>query len=146
LREISYPFQLTVPREIECSLAEAWSAWANPAELSTWFTTEARQDFRVGGRYVNADHDSGTFLEIVPRCIIRFSWEQPQHQPGSQVRVEFKELTPKLTEVRLTHERLGSDEEVANLTEGWSWALDSLKNYLEKNEPIAFDQWKAAKK
>lgn len=124
-------------------LERVWDAWADSGQMSTWFSEGTRQDFRVGGRYENGDHDAGTFLEIEPMESIRFTWEQKIHHPGSVVEVRFESASAEETEVQIHHTDLFDESEVENLTEGWSWALDSLKNYLEKGRPIGFDEWKA---
>lgn len=138
-------FALSVSRSVACPLDQAWSAWAVASELSRWFTTDAIQDFREGGRYENADRDAGTFLRIVPKKRIRFTWEQERHKPGSEVEVAFAAGKPGKTQIVLTHEKLSSKEEVEDLREGWSWAMDSLKNYLESGKPVAWEAWKAAR-
>jgi uncharacterized protein YndB with AHSA1/START domain len=128
---------------LSAPLAKAWSAWADAAELGHWFSPGAKQDFRVGGRYENADGDHGAFLAIEPERRIRFTWEQVAHHSGSEVELRFTPISEDETEVDLLHENLFNEKEVAELAEGWSWALDSLKSYLETGGGIGFDEWKA---
>jgi uncharacterized protein YndB with AHSA1/START domain len=138
-------FAVSVTRTVAADLDRCWYAWAEASELSKWFTTSAEQDFREGGRYRNADQDSGTFLRIVPKNRVRFTWEQELHQAGSEVEVTFQTLPTGKTRICLTHEKLSSQKEVADLREGWSWAMDSLKSYLESGKPISWKDWKAKK-
>lgn len=128
---------------VSASPVRAWDAWADAVELNRWFTTNAVQEFRVGGRYENGDHDCGTFLAIEPMSRIRFTWEQKIHHPGSEVEVRFLPRGDGECEVQIVHEKLAAEKEVADLTEGWTWALDSLKSYLETGRAIGFDEWKA---
>jgi uncharacterized protein YndB with AHSA1/START domain len=136
-------FELSVQRTIGAPVERAFAAWAEPARLNGWFTSAAEQDFREGGRYQNGDDDRGEFRKIVPQQLIRFTWENPQHRPGSVVEVQFEDKGAEKSTVRLTHSRLSSPEEVENLREGWSWALDSLKSYLETGKGISYDTWAA---
>jgi uncharacterized protein YndB with AHSA1/START domain len=136
-------FGLSVSRTVAVPVEKAWDAWAEAAQLERWFTTGAKQDFREGGRYENADRDAGEFRRIVPHKRIRFTWEQPKHQPGSVVEVRFEAKNPEKTGIVLSHEKLSSKEEVEDLREGWTWAMDSLKSYLETGEPIRWEDWKA---
>jgi len=138
-------FAVSVSRTVDVSLTKAWNAWAKAEELSKWFTTSAKQDFKEGGRYENADKDSGTFLKIVPKKRILFTWEQKQHKPGSEVEVTFQEKEKGKVRMCLSHEKLSSKAEVEDLREGWSWAMDSLKSYLETGKSISWKEWKQAK-
>ncbi|MBC8145765.1 MAG: SRPBCC domain-containing protein, partial [bacterium] len=52
-------YEVAVERSISVSAERAYTAWVDPAQISTWFTTNAVQDVRVGGRYSNDDNDSG---------------------------------------------------------------------------------------
>ncbi len=138
-------FAVSVSRTVDCPLERVWAAWAEADAMNRWFTTGAKLDFREGGRFENADKDAGTYLRIVPMKRIKFTWEQPQHQPGSQVEVTFSTGNNGKSQVVLTHEKLSSKDEVEDLREGWSWAMDSLKSFLETGEPIAWKVWKAAR-
>lgn len=138
-------FAMSVSRTIAAPLDRVWNAFAEAEELNRWFTTNAKQDFVEGGRYENADGDGGKFKRIVPQKRIRFTWEQKKHQPGSEVEAAFTPKGDDKTQLVLTHEKLSSKEEVEDLREGWSWAMDSLKSYLETGSPIRWEDWKAAK-
>jgi hypothetical protein len=47
--------------------------------------------------------------------------------------------------VKLTHRRIRSAEEREALRRHWSWALDSLKSWVETGEAIPHDAWVAAR-
>lgn len=132
---------MTVTRTIATGIKRAYAAWADPALLSRWFTTTARRDFQVGGRYENSDGDSGEFLKIVPNRLIRFTWENKQPQPESRVNVEFSQQGENCTAVRLTHEKLKTKKDADKLKQGWSWAMDSLKSFLETGIAISYSDW-----
>ena len=137
--------ELVVEREMTSSIEAAYEAWSSAEKLSAWFTTGAKQDLRVGGRYSNADGDCGTFLEVEPNQRIRFTWEQPCHSPGSEVTLEFRSIDSDVVNVRLTHAGLGRAEDQSDLALGWEWALDSMKSFLETGSGIRYRDWEAMK-
>jgi len=137
-------FGVDVQRTVAAPVERAWAAWTVAGELARWFTTEAEVDLRVGGRYRNADGDAGEFTRIEPNQRLRFTWEQPQHRHGSVVEVTFTDRGDGRTTIRLSHTRLGSADDVADLRTGWSWAMDSMKAYLETGEGIRYDDWVGA--
>jgi uncharacterized protein YndB with AHSA1/START domain len=136
--------EVIVERSISVPVERAYHAWADPAQVAAWFTTHAEQDVRVGGRYSNADGDSGEYLEVQPGERLRFTWEQPKAAPGSNVTVEFVPEAEDIVTVRITHNDLTADD-VAGLQDGWDWALDSLKSYLETGAPVTFEDWQSRK-
>lgn len=77
---------------------------------------------------------------------IKFTWENAQHGPGSSVTVLFESKGPEKCVVRLSHERLASVADADDLKGGWSWAMDSLKSYLETGRPIPHYEWVKAQK
>jgi uncharacterized protein YndB with AHSA1/START domain len=131
----------TVKQTIHVPSEKVFNAWAFAGELSKWFTTNAVQDFKVGGNYSNGDGDSGTFLEIIPGKLIRFSWENKNHCPGTEVTIELSELSPGITELKISHENLSNDEHINGMNKGWSWAVYSLKSYLETGKPVSYETW-----
>lgn len=136
--------EVIVERSISVPVERAYAAWEDPAQVATWFTTRAEQDVRLGGRYSNADGDSGEYLEVVPRERLRFTWEQPKAAPGSNVTVEFLPEAEDIVTVRITHNGLTADD-VAGLQDGWDWALDSLKSFLETGTAIPYEDWQSRK-
>ena len=117
-------------RRVMASPETVWSAWSDPERLAGWFTEHAEQDFRVGGRYSNADGDEGEFLEIVPNRLLRFTWEQADYAPGSSVTVELVPTGNGGTEVHVEHANVACDD-AGDLELGWNLSLDSLAKYLE---------------
>ena len=141
----SEPSEVVVERSISATAEQAYEAWADAGKLSRWFGTRAKQDLRVGGRYSNSDGETGEFLEVVPHRRLRFTWEQPQYPPGSQVAVEFLPEAEDVLTVRLVHSGLRRQDDVARVAEGWEWALDSLKSFLEAGEELPYREWLSRK-
>ncbi len=144
-RQRSKGYGTSVSRTISTTLQKAWDAWADPKVLSQWFTTNAEQEFVVGGRYSNGDGDSGMYKCITPLKHIRFTWESKHHEQGSDVVLEFRERDDGKVRIELTHEKLKSKKDADDLKEGWSWAMDCLKLYLETGSKIQFEEWQFQK-
>jgi uncharacterized protein YndB with AHSA1/START domain len=138
-------YEVSVSRVIAAPVADAWRAWTTEDGWNGWFTSRARIDLKVGGQYSNADEDTGTFLTVAPNERLRFSWDQAQHTAGSQVEVRFYEKERSKCQVVLQHSRLAKREQRDNLKEGWSWAMDSLRSYLETGRGITHADWMASK-
>lgn len=134
-------FAATVSRTINVPIQRVWDAWADSAQVSKWFTTNANQDFREGGMYDNGDGDRGIYKRIVPLKRLIFTWENEKHCPGTRVAIDFVSKGESKTGIVITHEKLadkaGSDE----MKMGWNWALTSLKSYLETGTPVNYEEW-----
>ncbi len=146
LREIGQrgeAFVATGQRTVAAPAEAVYAALTEPGQLSRWFTREAEADLRVGGRYRNADGDRGEFLVLDPPHRLRFTWENPEHCPGTVVQADIVSKGPSKTTVRLEHAKLPDREGFEEMKEGWSWALDSLKSFLETGEGVDFEEWRA---
>ncbi|MBD3161733.1 MAG: hypothetical protein GF346_05700 [Candidatus Eisenbacteria bacterium] len=139
-------FALSVTRTVGADRARAFDAFLDPKNQSIWFTTTAKADLRIGGRYENADGDTGQFLVIDRPIRVRFTWENPKHCPGTRVTVDFAESGPNRTQVRLTHAKLASADDREKMKQGWSWAMDSYRSYVETGRPITEAEWERRKK
>jgi uncharacterized protein YndB with AHSA1/START domain len=136
-------FMATVSRVVKSSPEHAFTAFVDPNVLSTWFTTKAKVDLRVGGRYSNADGDTGVFKVIDPFGRLVFTWENPEHCPGTLVGVRFDAKPGGKVTIGLGHSGIATKREWKEMKQGWSWALDSLKSYLETGRPITHEAWLA---
>jgi uncharacterized protein YndB with AHSA1/START domain len=135
---------LMLEKVIGSSIEKAFEAFTNPDILSRWFTKSASADLRVGGRYSNADGDHGKFLALDPPRRLTFTWENAAHCPGTVVNVFFsgsKENPEHGIRVTLEHSGLAGEKEYGDMKSGWSWALDSLKSFLETGKPITHEVW-----
>ncbi len=139
-------FVVNVTRTVAAPVERVWEAWADAATLSKWFTTKQSHEFVEGGPYENADGDKGVFKKIVKHDRLHFTWENEKHCPGSLVIVQFLPKGKDKTTVAITHEKLPNKAGVDEMREGWSWALDSLKSFLETGKPIPYEDWLAGRK
>lgn len=137
-------FAISVSRTISVPIEKVWGAWANSDQVSIWFTTKANHDFREGGTYDNGDGDKGVYKRIVPNKRLAFTWENEKHCPGSKVGIDFLPKGEAKSSIVLTHEQLPDQAGCEEMREGWTWALTSLKSYLETGEPIGYEAWKAS--
>ncbi len=131
-QKTSGEFECSVSRTISAPLASCWNAWANAEDLSAWMNCQHQQEFVVAGRYSNSDGDMGEFTIIEPMQRIRFTWEHPNHKPGSRVTIEFSEKEDARTLVRLVHGRLADTAEADDLSKAWGQMMDQLKAWLER--------------
>lgn len=148
-------FAVNVSKTINATVEEAFAAWSSPVGWNSWFTSGATVDFVVGGRYADADGDSGTFLKIVPpgppnrqgeAARIELSWEHAEHCPGSRVTVQFMRKSDAKVQVALTHDKIADEDGCRDMKGGWSWAMASLKSWLETGRGLSESEWKAAQK
>jgi len=133
-----------IRRQIGVSAERAFDALTRADLLSRWFTTAAQVDLRVGGRYRNADHDEGEFLVIEPPRRLHFTWENTGHCPGTVVELELRPLSGDSVELSLPHRDIKDAAGALDMERGWSWAMDSLKSFLEVGKPVPHAEWEAA--
>lgn len=136
---------LTLKQIVKCSPRDAFKAFTESGHLSRWFTTGAVCDLRVGGDYRNADGDRGKYLEILPPNSVKFTWDNEKHCPGTIVEVKFEGLGEGKSKMTLVHSNLASQEDFEDMRKGWTWALASLRSYLERGKPISFESWESGK-
>lgn len=144
LREVGQrgeAFVATVQRTIRASPERTYAALTEPELLSRWFSPNARADLRVGGRYENSDGDRGEFLRLEPPSRLKYTWENPEHAPGTVVEVSIDPKGSGKSLVLLEHSGLKNREDFEDLRRGWRWAMDSLRSYLENGRPIPYEEW-----
>ena len=139
--------KLQLKKVVKAPRAAVFDAWTKPELMRQWYapgtmkTPEASSDLRVGGLYhvqmkgemkgeqVNPTA-RGTYKEIVPNELIRFTWGwEGDPSPETLVTVEFKDVTGG-TEVTLTHERFASIEKRDSHEHGWIGCLENLAKFM----------------
>lgn len=134
-------YEVSVSRVIQAPARRVFDCFVEPADLSRWFARGAAVDARVGGRYRNRDGDRGEFLALRPPKLLRFTWENPRHAPDTVVEIAISKKGPRKVSAALTHRKLRSRRDVAKMKEAWSWAMDSLRSYVETGDPIGVAEW-----
>lgn len=135
-------FAVSVQRAMAAPVEVIWRALCESSEVSVWYRPRRRQGFYPGGRWSNAGGDRGQFRRIVPGSLLRFTWENPRHSPGSAVQIEISDKGGRCT-LKVTHRRIGTAEEREELRLLWSRALDSLKSWVETGAPVSEAAWRA---
>jgi uncharacterized protein YndB with AHSA1/START domain len=138
-------YNICVTKGIAAPLEKVFGAFSKTSELDKWFSKKSKQDFKVGGRFENADGDSGEFVKIRENKDLKFTWENPRHAPGSLVEIKVQASGNK-TNVVVTHDRIQKRDDADGLRIGWMFALESLKVYLEKGATLKFEDWQASQK
>lgn len=140
---------LEIKRFINAPRERVYRAWTDPAELQRWFgpeevrTIKIAADVRVGGKYrwdlVKQNGEEwtclGEYRELVPGKKIVFTWkwddDEAWENHDSVVTVELSDRDGG-TEVRLTHEKLPSEESRDRHNDGWNSVLDRLEKFFNK--------------
>jgi uncharacterized protein YndB with AHSA1/START domain len=144
-------YEVSVTRRVASSATRAFDALSRPGDLSQWFTRGARANLETGGTYSNRDGDRGRFLAVVRPKRLRMTWDNEKHAPGTIVEFTIAAVpgaagkktaaSGAKVQVGVTHSRLASRKEAETMKAAWSWALDSLRSYLETGKPIAVEAW-----
>ena len=138
-------YEISVTRLMEGAPSRAFDAISRPADLSHWFTRGARANLEVGGSYSNRDGDSGRFLTVVRPRRLRMTWENVNHAPGTIVDFTVSAIAGGRSRVAVTHSRIATRRDAEKMKEAWSWALDSLRSYLDTGKPISVEVWEEAR-
>jgi uncharacterized protein YndB with AHSA1/START domain len=134
--------EVSVTKIVDASIEKAYSAFADASVWSIWFSENTKIDLREGGRFSNADGDSGKYLEILPNQLLRFTWENGHI---GEVEICFKELSNSNTEITLRHSKLTTSESAQKMQPCWTWTLDNLETFLQTGRPLPFAEWKTQK-
>lgn len=135
------PSSLEISRTFKCSKRQLFDAWSSPTIMSRWFFADSNRcrdsdvevDFRVNGAYSlvmyfesgDSSRIHGTYKEILRYTVIRFTWNSV-NATDSEVELNFRELSPNRSELKLVH-RLLPDETSRTLHgNGWELCLANL--------------------
>lgn len=140
------PLNLEIKRTFKCSKRQLFDAWSQASVMSKWFFADRNRckdsdvdaDFRVNGNYSLVmyfeDGDSsriwGTYQEILRYTFIAFTWNSV-NADNSRVELNFRELSPNRTELKLVHKLLPDEESKALHNQGWELCLENLLVYVD---------------
>ena len=142
--------ELKMTRTIGAPVSKVFQAWTDPTLMQRWFAPhpyevrEAEADVRAGGKYrfvvASADDGphttTGEYLEVELNRRLDKTWfyEGPlgKDETPSILTVEFREVSPEVTELTLTHSKLRDREASEGASAGWALILDKLEAFLEK--------------
>jgi len=139
---------LEITRFINAPRAHVYAAWTDPAQLKQWWGPEGVRtrnftaDARVGGKYrwdlFNQEGEEmsvfGEYQELVPgrKVVFTWKWDDDENwtEHNSIVTVELADRDGG-TELRLTHEKLPSEDSRDRHSQGWDSVLDRLENFFK---------------
>ncbi len=131
---------LRLVRTIGAPAQKVFAAWLDPGLAAQWFapgdmSASASIEARVGGRYrvemKNPDGSThivgGEYREIVPNLRIVKTWQWEGSPTLTELTVDFREKTPGVTELTLTHTRFRDAEMRDKHSHGWEGCLVKLE-------------------
>lgn len=125
---------------ISASPRQIFDAFTKPEILDQWFSSRSQVNLRVGGQYNNSDGDCGEFKSIVRNKEIVFTWDNPEHSPGTIVSISIDEHENR-SYLRICHSELTSKVQADDMNRGWSWAIACLTMFLETGRIVTFGEW-----
>lgn len=142
----SNPLDLEIKRTFKCSKRQLFDAWSSPTIMSRWFFADSNRcrdsdvevDFRVNGAYSlvmyfedgTSSRIHGTYREILRYTVIVFSWNS-SNAKDSEVELNFRELSPNRSELKLVHKLLPDETSRALHANGWDLCLANLLALVE---------------
>ena len=142
---------LQITRLLKAPRHRVYAAWTDPGEIIKWFgpddiqTTKVVADARIDGELrwdlMTSDGEAmtmrGQYRELQPDRKVVFTWrwedDETWESHTSIVTVELQDRDGG-TELRLTHERLPTEQSADNHTRGWSGALDKLQRLFDPRD------------
>ena len=139
---------ITIVRAFAAPVGEVFAAWTDASIMREWLAPdpcvvlEATADVRLGGAYRivvrdpmgNTHVTTGEYREIVPgrRLVKTWVYEGPFHADRypTLLTVDFRETSPRSTEITLRQDQLLTDEDRAGNREGWRLCFDKLDRLL----------------
>lgn len=132
---------LHLTRTFAAPRERVYRAWTEQELLSRWYWPDPviEIDARQGGTYHFSDRRYGVsvrgeFLEVSPPERLSYTWRWDGEDATTLVTVEFLDKG-ETTEVRLTHQGFGTDEDRTNHEQGWNDCIDRLELLLSDPEP-----------
>jgi uncharacterized protein YndB with AHSA1/START domain len=138
---------LVLTYEFEATPQRVFDVVTQSEHLNRYFTSGAQVDLQVGGKFSNADGDTGKFLKVaVPRHLV-FSYGHEKLGLDTEVDLTFLASGPLgWTKLRLVQKGLDalkvSAETYTWMTARWNYLAASLARYLGKQSRISFDLWR----
>ncbi len=133
--------KVEVSKTIHAPIKKVFDAWLNPKMLSQFIlpmpgmpNPRVENDPREGGHFTIVMHvgedkipHTGKYLLVNRPEKLVFSWQSPFSTDGSEVTLDFSQLTENETKVSLTHIKFIDEQARSNHEGGWGNILDSLE-------------------
>jgi uncharacterized protein YndB with AHSA1/START domain len=149
--------EIEIELEIDAPAAAVWKALTDPEELTRWFPLQAEVTPGEGGsirlRWTEELDGRNAIRAWEPKRHLRIGWFEPdEEKAGDERRVFYSDTEGRRrlavdfflegkgghTVLRVVHSGFsnaaGWDEEFEAHRRGWTFELQSLRNYLERHE------------
>jgi uncharacterized protein YndB with AHSA1/START domain len=134
-----------VKRLFPATREQVFRAWTEASALERWFkpmgsmTTVTQLDLRVGGTYrfdltnpgVSDIVITGYYVEIVRPEKLVFTWQSSTTDDKETLVTVILLERAAFTEVRLTHERLTTEQMILGHQKGWEFFMDNFGTLFE---------------
>jgi|GEM_PF-255075 len=132
---------------IRASAYDLWWAWTTTEGIASFFAPDSNLELKPGGTwelYIVADAPEGSrgsegckLLTYVPYKMLSFEWTAPPNIPElrsknilSRVMVDFDEIAPNQSMVKITHQGFGAspawDKAYDYFDKAWDYVLNAL--------------------
>jgi uncharacterized protein YndB with AHSA1/START domain len=119
--------------------------------LNRYFTSGAKLDLQVGGKFSNDDGEAGKFIKVaVPKQLV-CSYTNSQLGLDTEVDITLEPSFPLgCTRLRLVHKGLDPQKVRAEThawqTARWEYLAFALKHYLAGRSAARFEDWQGERK
>ena len=137
---------------IDAPIDKVFSAVSDKDQLTHWFPDIAVLEKREGGRVsftflrsdennLDKDHEmNGKIIKFIPNRELSYTWHfrtKPEFSKDTIVTWRFESLGKNKTKVILRHSGFTEDDiqQYNEHSQGWTWFVSRLRNYLTKGEP-----------
>ena len=140
--------ELVIKKVFNCNKRALFDAWSSASTMAKWFFAETSKvkdstvecNFTTNGRWsVTMYFEDGTnstlsgkYKSITRYSQIVFSWNSPIANDGL-VELNFAEVSPNRTELKLVHSQFPSEESRQMHNQGWNACLANLVRYIDTN-------------
>lgn len=138
--------ELVIKKVFNCSKRQLFDAWSNANIMAKWFFAESKKfkdssvesNFTVNGHFsVTMYFENGTdskingqYKDILRYSFISFSWNS-SITTDSLVKLNFREISPNRSELKLVHSLFPSEESRKMHNQGWNACLANLEVYCD---------------
>ena len=137
---------------VNAPIDKVFSAVSDQDQLTNWFpdiaVLEKWEEGRVSFKFLKSDKNNldkdhemnGKTIKFIPNKELSYTWQfqnMPDFSTNTIVTWRFESLAKNKTKVILRHSGFTEDdrEKYNEHSQGWTWFVNRLGNYLTKGEP-----------
>jgi len=132
---------------IESTPERVWAALTDPDLSGDYWGHRNVSDWQPGSRWEHQRTDGSGVADVVGEVLdsrpphrLVTSWAAPEGGEASQVTFEI-EPYEEIVRLRVTHENLADEQELADAASGWAAVLANLKTLLETGHVLPQAPW-----